>query len=188
MFAFPEFVIVTSLFSLLLTRTLPKFKLVALAVNLIDCSTPVPLKSTVTGDSLASVLIETSPVSARASIGLKAMLKFMLEPAASFVGVFRPDKLNPAPLIWAPKIFSSDVPVFDTFIVCVASVLTVTLPKLAADGVRVTVPVPFLEPPTEPQPVSDSPTDNIATRIARLRTKRRIPTLETTFLGTHKPP
>src|ERR1700740_1332318 len=116
------------------------------------------------------------------------MLKFMLEPAASFVGPFRPDKLNPAPLILAPKIFSSDVPVFDTLIVCVSTVLPVPLRKLAADGVRVTVPVPLLEPPTEPQPVSDSPAANMATGIARLRTHRRISKEKTTLIGTHKPP
>jgi hypothetical protein len=111
----------------------------------------------------------------------------MLEPAASFVGAVRPDKLNPAPVTLASKIFSSLEPVFDILIVWVASVFTVTFPKLAADGVRLIARVPELL--TEPQPASHSPATNIATGIARLRTvKKRIPTAETTRLGTYKTP
>jgi hypothetical protein len=191
MFAFPEFVIFTSLLSLLLTRTFPKLKLVSLTFSFIDSSTPVPLKFTLAGDSLALVLINTVPFAAPPTIGLNATLKFVLEPAASFVGtVVSPDKLKPVPAISALKIFNSPVPVFETLIVCVVSVLTVTFPKPAADGVTVIarVPLPPPESPTSPQPANERPAANIAKGIAGFRAKLRTAAAETTRLGTQKPP
>jgi hypothetical protein len=184
-FAFPEFVIVMSLLWLLLTGTLPKFKLLSLTVNLTDSSTPVPLKFTVAGDSLALVLIETVPFSVPAAIGLNATLKVALDPAASFVGAPIPDRLNPVPTISALKIFSSLVPVFDTLIVCGASVFTVTLPKVAADGVMLSARVLPPESPIEPHPESVSPAAIIAMGMVKLAVKRRIPR---TDLNTQKPP
>jgi hypothetical protein len=117
-------------------------------------------------------LIETVPFSAPATIGLNATLKIALDPAASFVGALIPDRLNPVPTISALKIFSSPVPVFDTLIVCVASVFTVTLPKVAADGVMLTARVLPPESPIEPHPESVSPAASIATGMVKRAVKR----------------
>lgn len=59
----------------------------------------------------------------------------MLAPAATVTGAVNPAMLNPVPLSVACEIARSAVPVFETFTVCVADVLTVRLPKLMAVGV-----------------------------------------------------
>src|ERR1700745_2129285 len=72
----------------------------------------------------------------------------MLVPAATVCGALSPDMLNPVPATVACEIERSAVPVFESFTVWLAEVLTVRLPKLTAlgvtliEGVDVVTPVP----------------------------------------------
>jgi len=59
----------------------------------------------------------------------------MVAPAATVRGTLSPDMLNPVPVRVACEIARSALPVFESFTVWLAEVLTVMLPKLTAAGV-----------------------------------------------------
>jgi hypothetical protein len=194
-FEFPVFVSFTSCVVVVPTRTFPKLKFVALAESFIDDATPVPVNLIVIGAALASLVMETLPESAPAAVGLNAIVKFILEPAAIVAGAVSPDILKPAPEMVVLEIARSAVPVFDTFIGWVDSVLTVTLPKLAEEGVTLIagVPEPGLPPPVPLLPVTPQPTrpgpEIIKTaRKAISRIDRGEPTLALSCTRTLNPP
>jgi hypothetical protein len=139
--------------------------------------------------------METLPESAPAAVGLNAIVKFILEPAATVAGAVSPDMLKPAPEMVVLEIARSAVPVFDTFIVWVDSVLTVTLPKLAEEGVTLIagVPEPGLPPPVPllpvtPQPTRPGPEISKTARKAKSRIDAGEATLALSSTRTQHPP
>ena len=70
----------------------------------------------------------------------------MLAPAATVRGALSPDMLNPVPVRVACEIARSALPVFESFTVWLAEVLTVTLLKLAAFGVTLIAGVDEVTP------------------------------------------
>ena len=70
----------------------------------------------------------------------------MLAPAATVTGALRPDILNPIPARVACEIARSALPVFESFTVWLAEVLTVTFPKLTAAGVTLIAAVDEVTP------------------------------------------
>ena len=70
----------------------------------------------------------------------------MLMPAATVSGAVSPDMLNPVPVRVACEIARSALPVFESFTVWLAEVLTVMLPKLTAAGVTLIAVVDAVTP------------------------------------------
>jgi len=70
----------------------------------------------------------------------------MLAPAATVRGAISPDMLKPVPARVACEIARSAVPVFESFTVWLAEVLTVMLPKLTAAGVTLIAGVDVVTP------------------------------------------
>ena len=70
----------------------------------------------------------------------------MLVPAATVCGALSPDMLNPVPARVACEIARSAVPVFESFTVWLAEVLTVRLPKPTAVGVTLIAGVDVVTP------------------------------------------
>ena len=124
-------------------------KLTAPGVTLIagvDVATPVPVRPTVSGEGLALLVIVTLPAAAPVAAGWNVTVKLVLAPAATVTGAVSPAMLKPVPLSVACEIARSALPVFESFTVWVADVLTVRLPKLIAVGAAVMAGVDSVTP------------------------------------------
>lgn len=117
-FAFPVFVSVRPSELLLPTATLPKLKLVVLALNPGADATAVPLVEIATGELPALLTSEIEPLTVPAEVGVNTMLKAVFWLGAIFVGKVKPEVLNPAPVTLAAEIVTVAVPVFCSVIVC----------------------------------------------------------------------
>ena len=131
----PVLVTVTVCGLLLPTNTLPKLKLVGLAVSWNVAATPVPLSGIAVGELGALLTSDTEPVTLPAAVGVNAALNVALAPAAIVCGTLRPVMLKPVPVTVACEIVALAVPVFFKVIVCEALFPVMTLPKAALDGV-----------------------------------------------------
>jgi hypothetical protein len=124
-------------------------KLTAPGVTLIagvDVVTPVPVRLTVNGEGLALLTIEMLPEAVPVAAGWNVTVKLVLPPAATVTGAVNPAMLKPVPLTVACEIARSALPVFESFTVWVADVLTVRLPKLIAVGAAVMAGVDSVTP------------------------------------------
>jgi hypothetical protein len=117
------------------TVTFPNPTLATLAESFTVDVAPAPARSIVSGEPPALLVIETLPESAPAAVGLNATVKVTFEPAATVAGATRPEMLKPDPAVFTCEIERGAVPVFDNFIVWLASVFTATLPKFTEEGV-----------------------------------------------------
>jgi len=133
-FEFPVLVSVTFIELLLPIITLPKVRLVGLALRRNVAATPVPLTGIERGDPEALFVSETDPFTRPAVVGANTMLNDELFPARMDVGRVRPLMLTPAPAALAAEIVSVAVPLFVTVIVCELLVPVVTFPKLTDVG------------------------------------------------------
>lgn len=70
--------------------TLPKLRLVGLAVSVTAAATPVPLKEIVAGEPGALLVTVTVPVKVPADVGANTALNVALAPAATVEGVASP--------------------------------------------------------------------------------------------------
>jgi hypothetical protein len=136
-FALPLLVTVTDCVVALPTFTLPKLKLVGLGVNATVDACPFPLSGTVdvADDALLSIAID--PLTLDAEDGLNCAVKVALLPAPSVYGIESPEALMPDPEVARLEIVIVALPEFASLIVCVASLPTVTVPKLTEAGVIV---------------------------------------------------
>lgn len=112
------------------TRTLPKFKLAALAESSSVCAVPVPLSVIVALGAFAALLkIVTLPVALPAATGEKETVNAALWPAGTVVGKASPPAEKPVPLALICEMLRSAVPVFVTTTDCDALLPTSTLPS-----------------------------------------------------------
>src|SRR5271157_2656711 len=93
----PVLVSVSDKFLLLPTWTLPKARLVGLAVS-VPCVTPVPESGILSGELDALETMLNDPLAAPALVGAKIALKVTLWLAARVTGRFSPLTEKPAPL------------------------------------------------------------------------------------------
>ncbi len=77
--------------------TLPKLRVVGLALRRKVAAIPVPLKGIANGEFVALLTRERAPVTDPAEAGVNTALKAVLLPTARVVGMARPDMLKPAP-------------------------------------------------------------------------------------------
>ena len=131
----PVSVSVTVCAALLPTFTLPKLRLVGLAVSRKVAVTPVPLRAIASGELGALLTSETVPVTLPAALGVKATLNVALLPAAMVTGAVMPVRLKSLPDTVAWEIVTLSLPVLDSLMVCELLVPVTTLPKLALEGV-----------------------------------------------------
>jgi hypothetical protein len=134
-FALPAFVTVTACELLLPTNTLPKSRLLALAVNSAVAAVALPVAEITSGELGASLFSETEPVTFPAAVGANTIAKVALWPGAMLIGSVRPEVPNPAPATFALEIVTLAVPPFCNAIVCELLAPVVALGKLALIGV-----------------------------------------------------
>ena len=134
-FAFPVFVSVTPSELLLPTSTLPKSRLLVLALSDVVDAMPLPLVAIASGVLGALLTSEIEPVTFPADVGANTTLNVALWPAAMLIGSARPEVLNPAPVTFALEIVTLTVPTFRNVIVCELLEPTATAGKLALVGI-----------------------------------------------------
>lgn len=127
----PVLVNVTPLEALVVpTRTLPKFKLAALAESSSVCAVPVPLSAIVALGALAALLkMVTLPAALPAATGENETVNAALWPAGTVAGKASPPAEKPVPLALACEMLRSAVPVFVSTTDCDALLPTSTLPS-----------------------------------------------------------
>jgi hypothetical protein len=111
------------------TSTLPKLKLVVLAVSWSVCAVPLPDKAIVAGELLALLRTETLPVTAPATVGENATVNVALCPAARVSGTAKPPAVNPGPVTDNCEIVTLLLPVFVNTTGCEPLPPTSTLPR-----------------------------------------------------------
>jgi hypothetical protein len=89
----PVFVSVTLLELVLPALTLPKLRLVGVALIVTEAATPTPLKATAFGELGALLTMLTLPLRVPAVVGAKSALNVVVPPAATVAGVFSPLRL-----------------------------------------------------------------------------------------------
>ena len=139
-FALPAFVSVTPCELLLPTTTLPKSRLLALALKSGVDAMAVPLAEITKGELAASLASETEPVTVPAEVGANTTLNVALCPGAMLIGRVRPEVPNPAPTTLALEIVTLAVPGFWSVMVWELLAPVVTLGKLALTGVAESCP------------------------------------------------
>jgi hypothetical protein len=163
--AFPVFVNVTFCDPLLPTATLPKLKLVGLAVKLpAGAAVAVPLSVIVTGDPalFATVIL---PVKLPVEVGANFTANVAVCDASNVAGVLTPLTLKPVPAAVTAVICSAAPPVFVSVMFCDALLPTATLPKLRLVGVAVKFPVgAAVAVPVNPIVIGE-PVASLATRM-----------------------
>jgi len=107
------FVTVSESVLLLLTGTLPNARLVGLDPSA-PAARPVPVNGIFSVGFDAVDVMEISPLTPPAVVGVKRTLKVELWPAAKVTGVAIPFTLNPLPLAATCEIVMLDPPVFVT--------------------------------------------------------------------------
>jgi hypothetical protein len=105
----PELVRVSERVVLLPSSTLPKARLVGLAVS-VPCVTPVPLSEMLKLGFEAVEVTLILPLSAPAEVGAKSTENDALWPAVKVTGKVSPVKLKPVPLALAAEIVRVDPP------------------------------------------------------------------------------
>ncbi|MGC2330673.1 MAG: hypothetical protein WA581_04420 [Candidatus Acidiferrales bacterium] len=116
------------------TLTVPKVKVVGLALRLRVEAVTVPLKLIAVGDPGTCVLSDTLPLAPPAVIGAKTASNAIL-PFGATVCAAKPVTLKPGPVTLSDETTRSTVPVFLTVIVCESLVPSATLPKVTLEGV-----------------------------------------------------
>jgi len=134
-FEFPLFVSVTFCEFVLPTVTLPKFRIVGLAVNVSGATTPVPLSAIAVGDVGALLVNDRLPVTLPEVEGAKLTVIVVEPPAATVIGSGRLLVLKPDPVTFAAVMERFALPVFETVTDCFPLPPTVTLPKVRSPGV-----------------------------------------------------
>jgi hypothetical protein len=134
-FAFPVFVSVTPSELLLPTNTLPKSRLLVLALSDGVDAMPLPLVAIANGVLGALLASEIEPVTFPADVGANTTLNVALWPAAMLIGNARPEVLKPAPVTFALEIVRLALPPFCNVIVCELLEPIATAGKLALVGV-----------------------------------------------------
>ena len=135
---FPVFVIVEVSELDVFTVTVPKFKLVGLAVSVRVAATAVPLRLMVRGDGVPLVVRLTEPLTLPAEVGVKTALNVSVPPAAIVLDVVRPLMLIPAPVTVMFENVSVVFPLFRSWIDCELFVPTTTLENVALVGLAAT--------------------------------------------------
>jgi hypothetical protein len=133
--ALPAFVSVTPCELLLPTTTLPKSRLLALALSSGVDAMAVPLAEITRGELGASLASETEPVAFPAEVGANTTLNVVFCPGAMLIGRVRPEVPNPAPATLALEIVTLAVPPFCSVIVWELLAPVVTLGNVAVSGV-----------------------------------------------------
>jgi hypothetical protein len=129
------------------TCTLPKLRLVGLALRVPGAAVPVPDNATTTLEFVASLVTVKVPLVAPADAGAKTTLNVLLVPAAKVSGRVRPFKLKPVPVAEAWVMVIVDPPELVKVSCSVLLEPVCTEPKLRLDGLvprvpGVAVPVP----------------------------------------------
>jgi hypothetical protein len=102
---------------LLPIRTVPKLRLVGLAVR-VDAATAAPVRDTLSAVPDAVEVNETIPEELPAAVGVKTTLKLLLAPAVNEKGSVSPLRLKPVPLIVTCETVTELPPAFVTVTVC----------------------------------------------------------------------
>lgn len=110
---FPAFVKVTLNTLLFPITTFPKLKLDALLVSSAVAAIPIPLKDTVLGELVMSLMTETLPDNAPATLGEKTTLNVNCFPASIVRGSEIPEIATPAAVVLACVTVRPDPPPFD---------------------------------------------------------------------------
>jgi hypothetical protein len=122
---------------LLPTNTLPKLKLVGLAVNWNVAATPVPLRAMAVGEFAALLTSDTLPVTLPAAAGANCTVKVLDCPADRLRGKVSPLRPKPVPVIVACEMVRLALPELLSVTVCVLLLPTSTLPKARLVGLTV---------------------------------------------------
>jgi hypothetical protein len=133
-FALPVLLNITPSGLLLPTGTLPKSKLVVLALSTPIDAMPLPLAEIARGEFGALLASKIEPVTFPPDFGVNTTLNVALWPAAMLIGTVRPDVLNPAPNTFTLEIVTPAFPPFCNVIVCELLDPIVTAGKLAFMG------------------------------------------------------
>lgn len=123
-------------FLLVLTVTLPKFRVAGPRVNL-PAGVVLPDRGMARVGSEAFEATEIVPWALPLDFGAKMTLKVMLFPSAKLSGRFRPVRLNPPPVMVACEIVTLDSPEFVSVSYRRLLPPTWTRPKLTLDGLAV---------------------------------------------------
>ena len=134
---FPLFVSVTVCVLLVPTTTLPKLKLVGLAVSWNVAATPVPLRAMAVGEFGALLTSDTLPVTLPVAAGANCMVKVLDCPAERLKGKVSPLMLKPVPETVACDTVRAALPVLVSVTAWVPTAPTTTLPNLMLDGFAV---------------------------------------------------
>lgn len=134
-FAFPVFVSTIPSDPVLPIRTLPKSKVLVLALSAGADATALPLIEIASGELGASLTKEIEPVTFPAELGVNTILKVVFWPAAILIGIVKPEMAKPAPVTPALEIVTAAAPEFCSIIVCELLEPVDTLGKLALIGV-----------------------------------------------------
>ena len=94
------------------TVTLPKLRLLGVAVSKKVCATPVPESETTAGELVAVLATETLPEALPGVVGAKVAVKLVVWPAVRVRGSESPLMLKPAPATVACEMVTLPVPVF----------------------------------------------------------------------------
>jgi hypothetical protein len=131
--------LLAAVFRLTVQRSVPDPVMTPFAqVNPLTVGTPVPERATCRGRLSEEVLVNvSSPDAAPATVGSNCTFTLAVSPAFSVRGKVAPEAMNPVPVSVALFTVTDDMPVEDKVSVCVASVLTSTLPKLTLDALTV---------------------------------------------------
>ena len=133
--ALPAFVSVRLCELLLPTSTLPKSRLLVLALSSAVTEVALPLVEIINGEFGASLVNEIDPVTFPAELGANTILNVAFWPGAMLIGSVRLEVPNPAPATLTFEIVALPVPLFRSVMVCELLAPIVTLGKLALSGV-----------------------------------------------------
>ena len=126
---------------LLPVATLPKFRLVGLALNWPDAAAvPVPVRAIVNGDPVALLVTVMDPVALPAAVGANFALSVALCDGLIVAGVVSPLTVKPVPAATMLEICTAAVPVLESVMLCEVLLPAATLPKLTLLGVAVSLP------------------------------------------------
>ena len=151
MVTLPVPVLLTATGSVLLvpTATVPKFRVLGLALSWPTAATPLPASGTLFGELEALLTKEALPLAVVVVVGAKVILKDVLWPDARLNGSVFPPMLNPVPVALYCEIVAVAGPPFVIITGSVLLVPTVTLPKLRLVGLVVSCgyppPIPLRE-------------------------------------------
>lgn len=120
------------------TCTLPKLKLVGLAVRL-PAVTAVPESAMFTGLIEPSLVSAKFPLTVPADDGAKMTLKVTLCPGVKVTGALSPEMLKPSPVVVASEIVPVEPPILVTVSVCVWFWPTCTFEKVKLVGAALRV-------------------------------------------------